>query len=70
VVAAQTYKNELATVRQIAQTGGGTFGTFYMSGTSHTCLRGPCYQGTQVNGVSTASWLGDLLAAKGRHIGP
>jgi hypothetical protein len=46
------------------------FGTYYMSGTGHTCLGGDCFYDTVVGNVALTTFVGELLAGRTSHIGP
>jgi hypothetical protein len=70
VVDADVYQTELMSLRQMTAPPGAIYGTYYVDGTGHTCLRGPCFSTTVTNGVSLATWLGALLAGRATHVGP
>jgi len=70
VVDADVYQNELLSLRQMTAPPGAIYGTYYVQGTGHTCLRGPCFSTTTTNGVALSTWLGSLLQGRGTHVGP
>ena len=49
---------------------GAGFGTYYITGSSHTILRSGGYYSTNVGGTTVAQWIGKTLAGETTHIGP
>lgn len=56
--------------RDAALAEGPNFGTYYLTGIGHTCLRGPCFYLTEVDGTRLTEWVGDLLEGHAAHVGP
>lgn len=48
----------------------GNFGTYYISGTSHTWIGGGSFYSTTVDGVPLSTWFGDILAGTVAHVTP
>jgi cysteine-rich repeat protein len=68
-VTATVYQAGLDHVRTKAQTSQ-SFGTFYISGTSHTRLRSAAFYTTQVGNVTLPQWIANTLAGTAAHVGP
>jgi cysteine-rich repeat protein len=64
------YTAGLNELRTKVQGEGTSFGTFYISGTSHTILRSPNFYSLTVSNTTVAKWLGDTLAGTSSHVGP
>jgi hypothetical protein len=47
-----------------------SFGTFYITGTSHTRLRSASFYTTQVGNVTLPQWIATTLAGTATHVGP
>lgn len=67
-VPAATYQAGLTEIRTNVGTGG--FGTFYVTGTSHTRLRVSSFYTTMVNGTTLPQWITNTLNGTSAHIGP
>ncbi|HUS30686.1 MAG TPA: pectin acetylesterase-family hydrolase [Kofleriaceae bacterium] len=64
------YTAGLNALRTKVQGEGGNFGTYYISGSSHTILRSANFYTTQAGNVMLTKWIGDTLAGTPAHVGP
>jgi cysteine-rich repeat protein len=68
-VTAPVYQTGLGDVRTAAMATQ-SFGTFYITGTSHTRLRSASFYTTQVGNVTLPQWIATTLAGTATHVGP
>jgi cysteine-rich repeat protein len=66
---AADFQAGLDSFRELAEEEGG-FGTYYVNGIGHTCLRGPCFYTTSVEGTRLVDWVAELLEGTTSHVGP
>lgn len=65
------YREGLLDFRSSVMAEGEAFGTYYQTGIGHTCLRGPCFYTTEVDGVRLTEWVDDILdGGTVDHVGP
>jgi cysteine-rich repeat protein len=66
---ADRFQAGLDAFRELAQEREG-FGTYYVDGIGHTCLRGPCFYTTSAGGTRLVDWVADLIEGTTSHVGP
>jgi cysteine-rich repeat protein len=66
----ESYTNGLMDLRDFVDARSATFGSFYIEGSSHTCLGGDCFYETTIEGVPLTQFVSDLLDGNTSHVGP
>jgi cysteine-rich repeat protein len=69
-VTAAVYTSGLDQLRTKMMADGPGFGTYYISGTSHTILRTPSYYTTTVGAMTVPQWIASMLAGSSLDVGP
>lgn len=64
------FRQGLLDFRALAMDQGDNFGTYYVDGIGHTCLRGLCFYTMEVDGVPLTGWVADLIDGTASHVGP
>jgi cysteine-rich repeat protein len=69
-VTAQVYQTGLNELRSRAMAGGPGFGTYFVTGNSHTILRGSNFYATKIGEMPLTTWIESTLAGSTSHVGP
>jgi hypothetical protein len=69
-VSGAVYTQGLNDLRQHLTDGGPGFGSYYITGASHTILRSNGFYDTAIDGKSPADWVGDAVRGEPTHVGP
>ncbi len=64
------YQKGLEDFRAKAMTDGPSFGTYYITGSSHTILRSASFYSTNIGSVPLTTWIGNVVAGTAAHVGP
>jgi cysteine-rich repeat protein len=69
-VTATVYQAGLTQLRDKAIAGGTGFGTYYITGSSHTILRSASFYTTKIGETTIPQWIDATLAGNATHVGP
>jgi hypothetical protein len=69
-VTATVYQTGLTQLRDKVVAEGPGFGTYYITGSSHTILRNASFYTTQIGEVTIPQWIEGMLAGTATHVGP